>query len=57
VVTAALNKLTPQDLKKPFPGKLYGDEGTTGNLILRLAFHLAYHLGQINYHRRILNAK
>jgi len=57
VVTGALKKLTPDDINKPFPGKLYGDEGTTGDLILRLAFHLAYHLGQINYHRRILTAK
>ena len=54
VVTASLDKLTPQDLNKPFPSDIYGDEGTIRDIILRLAFHFAYHLGQINYHRRIL---
>lgn len=54
VVLESLNKLTKDDLNKLFPSKVYGDEGTTGDLILRISFHLAYHLGQINYHRRIL---
>lgn len=54
VVTASLDNLTPKDLNKPFPSDIYGDEGTIGDIILRLAFHFAYHLGQINYHRRIM---
>jgi hypothetical protein len=54
IVSEALNKLSRDDLNKPFPGKVYGDEGTIGDLILRISLHLAYHLGQINYHRRIL---
>ena len=56
VVSETLDKLTPEDLNKPFPSKAYGNEGTIGDTLLRLAFHLAYHLGQINYHRRILDA-
>jgi len=54
VVLESLNKLTADDLSKPFPSNVYGNEGTIGDLILRLAFHFAYHLGQINYCRRIL---
>jgi hypothetical protein len=54
VAGEALGKLNPDDLNKPFPSKAYGNEGTIGDIIVRLAFHLAYHLGQINYHRRIL---
>ncbi|MCI0448293.1 MAG: DinB family protein [Chlorobi bacterium] len=54
VVLESLSTLSRADLNKPFPSSAYGDEGTTGDLILRISFHLAYHLGQINYHRRIL---
>jgi hypothetical protein len=55
VVTASLDKLSWDDLNKPYPSQAYGNEGTIRDVILRLAFHMAYHLGQINYHRRILN--
>ncbi len=56
VVTEALTKLTPQVLNNVYPSDFYGPGQTIGTVIVRLAFHLAYHLGQINYHRRILDA-
>ncbi len=48
-----LGSLTELDLLKKFPHEPYGYEMTAGHMILKLASHLGYHLGQINYMRRI----
>ncbi|HRI21128.1 MAG TPA: DinB family protein [Panacibacter sp.] len=54
-VKQTLENLTQEDLLKPFPSKVLGYEMTTGYFLLHLYGHLNYHLGQINYHRRLLN--
>lgn len=54
VVSNAFSKLTADDMVKPFPSDIYGEGQTIGPVILRLAFHFTYHLGQINYHRRLM---
>ncbi|HVM86901.1 MAG TPA: DinB family protein [Puia sp.] len=54
-VTETLNKLTDGDLNKIYPVHVFGYEMTTGYFLVHLYGHLDYHLGQINYHRRILN--
>ncbi len=38
-----------------FPVELNNKKMTTGYFLIHLATHLNYHLGQINYHRRILD--
>ena len=48
-----IGSLTELDLLKKFPLETYGYQMTTGHMILKLASHLGYHLGQINYMRRI----
>lgn len=57
-VIAALKKILPslkdQDLEKKYPIKFLEEERTIGYLLLTLLSHLSYHLGQINYHRRLL---
>ena len=53
VVTEAFDKMNPGDLDNEFPSNIYGDGQTIGAVLMRLAFHFAYHLGQINYHRRL----
>jgi len=53
-VSAALTRLTSDDLEKPYPINVFGYEMTTAHFMLHLLGHFDYHLGQINYHRRLL---
>jgi uncharacterized damage-inducible protein DinB len=54
VVLSTLANLTEEDLDKPYPIEVFGKPMTTGYFITHLATHLNYHLGQINYHRRLV---
>ena len=54
VVEKTLNELKEEDLQNTFPINVFGYEMTTGFFLVHLAGHLNYHLGQINYHRRLL---
>jgi len=42
------------DLTKPFPKKHWNIELNQGGALLRLLWHLGWHLGQINYHRQLV---
>lgn len=42
------------DVNKIYPIDKFGENVTYGFIFSRLVSHLAYHIGQINYHRRIL---
>ena len=53
-VRDALGRLTPGDLKQTFPLVLAGHRFTTGDFLLHLVSHLSYHLGQADYHRRVV---
>jgi len=55
-VQLALAALTDDRLDRPHPRQPPGfPEGmTSGHFLLHLYGHLNYHLGQINYHRRLL---
>lgn len=53
-VLPILENLSPADFTKPFPEASHGEEQTYIDALIRLSFHFAYHTGQINYHRRIL---
>lgn len=55
VVEDSLNLLTSQDLEKEYALVVFQEKMTTGYFLMHLATHLAYHLGQINYHRRLLD--
>jgi uncharacterized damage-inducible protein DinB len=55
VVDKVLSQLTPEDLEKEYPLAVFGDKMTTGYFLIHLITHLDYHLGQINYHRRLLD--
>jgi hypothetical protein len=54
---AGLAALKEEDLEQPFPGELAGHSWPTGLLLFHMATHLAYHLGQIDYHRRIVTGQ
>ncbi|MEW6468078.1 MAG: DUF1572 family protein [Bacteroidota bacterium] len=53
VVRKTLARLSDEDLSRDFPIEFMGRRKTLQVLII-LASHLNYHLGQINYHRRLL---
>ncbi len=55
VVEAVLLKLTAKDLQKEFSRKVFEEKMTTEFFLVHLTTHLTYHLGQINYHRRLLD--
>ena len=54
-INAALLLLTDDDLKKEYPLLVFETKTSTAFLLIHLTTHLAYHLGQINYHRRLLD--
>ena len=39
----------------PYPEHLFGKSGSIEFFVCKLLTHLSYHLGQVNYHRRMLN--
>ncbi len=55
VVNTALNLLKEEDLEDEYPLFVFAEKTTTGYLLVHLTVHLGYHLGQINYHRRLLD--
>ncbi|MBI4911817.1 MAG: DinB family protein [Acidobacteria bacterium] len=54
VVAKVLGALPPARLSEPFPEALRGLQTDVGTLLMHLATHLAFHLGQAGYHRRAL---
>ena len=54
VIKNTLSNLTETDLEKNFPVEVFGKPMKTEFFLLHLTTHLSYHLGQINYHRRLL---
>jgi len=50
-----LSSLTCEGLNKKYPINVFGKEMTTEYFLIHLYGHLNYHLGQINYHRRLLD--
>ena len=54
-VRATLDNLTPEDFAKTYPLQLFGFEMSTEYFLIHLYSHFSYHLGQINYHRRLLD--
>lgn len=55
VVDAALSNLDESDLMKEYNIPVSGEKTTTEYILMHLATHLSYHLGQINYHRRLID--
>ena len=53
VVKNTLSNLTAEDFEKVFPLEKHGQIVKTDFMLLHLLAHLEYHLGQINYHRRL----
>lgn len=54
VIQQTLGTMTDEDFRKPFPLPLPNMDNSTGFMLVNLIAHLDYHLGQINYHRRLI---
>ena len=55
VVEQTLSELNEEKLGEIYPINVFGEEMTTGFFLTHLTTHLSYHLGQINYQRRLLD--
>src|SRR4051812_6613902 len=53
-VAATLPSLGEERMSQPFPEPIREHVLETGEFLLQLAVHLAYHLGQVSYHRRLV---
>ncbi len=56
LVKQTILSLTEESIGKEYPEKVFDHPMTTEYFLLHLLAHLNYHLGQINYHRRIMNS-
>lgn len=54
-VQSTLNNLNPEDFTKTYPQQPFGFEMSIEYFLIHLYSHFSYHLGQINYHRRLLD--
>lgn len=55
IIQKTLDGLDPEDLQKEYPRELMGKTPSIQRFLVHLTTHLTYHLGQINYHRRLLD--
>jgi uncharacterized damage-inducible protein DinB len=53
-VRETLSRLTDADLAREYPLPIGKTRVETGDFLIHLATHLTYHLGQVDYHRRMV---
>jgi hypothetical protein len=53
-VSEGLSKLTEAQLESDYPAEVFGYPIKTLFFLVHLTAHLSYHLGQVNYHRRLV---
>jgi len=56
MVSSVLSKVEDHQLNGEFPEALFGHPMSLGFFLTHLSGHLMYHLGQINYLRRVLES-
>jgi len=54
IIDDTVLKLKEDQLNSNFPVEVFGKPMTTLFFLIHLTAHFSYHLGQINYHRRLL---
>jgi len=55
IVNQTLDKITAEEIDSEYPILVFEEKTSTEYFLVHLTTHLAYHLGQINYHRRLLD--
>ena len=54
VISSTLSNLDNNSLAQPYPENISKSPMTTEHMLIHLTSHLGYHLGQVNYHRRLI---
>lgn len=54
-VDVSLAALTAEQLEAPYPERVVGRTVGTADFLVHLVAHLGYHLGQLDYHRRMVS--
>ncbi|MDY8136230.1 DinB family protein [Aquimarina sp. 2201CG5-10] len=54
-IEKSLDQLSIEQLREEYPRLIAEEKASTEYMLVHLATHLTYHLGQINYHRRLLD--
>ena len=54
MITKTLDNLTEEQLEQDYPMVVFREKMSASFFLVHLTTHLAYHLGQINYHRRLI---
>ena len=55
ILKTTLEKLSDTAFEEEYPLLVFEEKTSTEYFLVHLTTHLAYHLGQINYHRRLLD--
>jgi len=55
VVSRTLDQVSQAQMDNEYPTKVLEEKTSTEFFLVHLSTHLTYHLGQINYHRRLLD--
>ena len=55
VIQSALSKMKEDELDKEYPLLVFDKKTSTEYFLVHLIAHFSYHLGQVNYHRRLLD--
>ncbi len=55
VVESTIDSMTSEQFDADYSIDVFGYKMTTEYFLIHLTTHLAYHLGQINFHRRLLD--
>lgn len=56
VVAESLAQLSPEMWEQEYPQRVFDGPMSHGWFLMHLSTHLNYHLGQLNYHRRMVDA-
>lgn len=56
-VERGMAAVTDATLAAPYPETMGGRQVSTGDFLVHIAVHLAYHLGQLDYHRRAVTGE
>ena len=55
IISKVLPSLNDEQINSDYPLIVFKEKMSTEYFLIHLATHLGYHLGQINYHRRLLD--
>jgi hypothetical protein len=55
VIEKSMDLVNDEQLKEEYPLLVFQTKTTVEYMLVHLSAHLGYHLGQVNYHRRLLD--